>query len=150
MNGGAGRGPHRTLSAAPPGLRAAGLGATGAIRFGADLKPARALALDDDLAVLRAQFDLSNVTPCRVCLLGDEGRALQAGSSLALRYVSARMNANGRRSGIKIWLKHDAYCSGGSISPKRIASVSLIPGRLDQVVQMIESVCQPAIQERAR
>src|SRR5260370_38887611 len=100
MNGGAGRGPHRTLSAAPPGLRAAGLGATGAIRFGADLKPAGGLALDDDLAVLRAQFDLSNVTPCPVCLLGEEGRGLQAGSGLALLYALARMNANRRRCGL--------------------------------------------------
>jgi hypothetical protein len=32
----------------------------------ADLKPASTLTLDADLAVQRAEFDLANVTPCRV------------------------------------------------------------------------------------
>lgn len=39
----------------------------------ANLKPARALALDDDPAVPRAQFDLSDVTDRAVNLLADSG-----------------------------------------------------------------------------
>ncbi len=41
-----------------------------------NLKTARALALDDGLAVPRAQFDLANVTTGSIDLLGDQGRAL--------------------------------------------------------------------------
>jgi len=44
----------------------------------ANLKAASTLALDNDLAVLRAQLDLSQMTPCGVSLLGDQCRALQA------------------------------------------------------------------------
>jgi hypothetical protein len=44
----------------------------------ANLKPTRSLALDDDLAVPRAQFDLANVSARVVNLLGDQGRALWA------------------------------------------------------------------------
>ena len=36
--------------------------------FVANLKPARSLALDDDVAVPREQFDLANVTASGVCL----------------------------------------------------------------------------------
>src|SRR5208283_3961889 len=42
----------------------------------ASLKTARALALDDDLAMLRAQFDLANVSPRAVNFLGDQSGAL--------------------------------------------------------------------------
>lgn len=40
------------------------------------LKTASTLALDDDFAVQRAQFDLANVTASRICLFGDQGRTL--------------------------------------------------------------------------
>lgn len=42
----------------------------------ANLKRARMLALDDDMAVLRAQFDLPNVSASGVHLLGDQAGAL--------------------------------------------------------------------------
>ncbi len=45
-------------------------------RLVANLKPAIALALDDDLAAQRAQLDSSNVATSGVCLLSDQGRAL--------------------------------------------------------------------------
>jgi hypothetical protein len=44
----------------------------------ADLKPALSLALDHDLAVAVAQFDLANVPARAVNLLGDQRRALPA------------------------------------------------------------------------
>jgi hypothetical protein len=43
----------------------------------ANLKTARALAFDDDLAVRRAQFDLADVAASSIDLLRDQGRALQ-------------------------------------------------------------------------
>jgi hypothetical protein len=42
----------------------------------ANLKPASTLALDDDLAVQRAQFDLANVAASSIDLLRNQGRAL--------------------------------------------------------------------------
>jgi hypothetical protein len=51
-------------------------------------KPSRILLpLDDDLAVLRARFDFSNVSACPINLLGDQGRALQAAKGFAARHV---------------------------------------------------------------
>jgi hypothetical protein len=47
-----------------------------------NLQAANTLALDDDLAVPRAQFDLTNVTAHAVNLLGDQGRAGKAGAGL--------------------------------------------------------------------
>jgi hypothetical protein len=55
----------------------------------ANLKAASRLALDDDLAMLRAQFDLANVTTGSIDLLRDQSRALQATASFALRNVAA-------------------------------------------------------------
>jgi hypothetical protein len=71
-----------------------------------NLQSATPLALDDDLAVVRAQFDLSNVTARAVNLLGDQSRALQAAGLLALRDVAASMDAEGLRLGIEIGLEH--------------------------------------------
>lgn len=48
----------------------------------ANLKPARALAPDDDLALQRAQFDLPNVTASSIDLLRSQRRALQAAADL--------------------------------------------------------------------
>ena len=73
----------------------------------ANLKAARPLARNDDLAVPQAQFDLSNVSASAVNFLGDESRSLLASELFTPRIVSAPMNANGRRRGIEIWLKHD-------------------------------------------
>ena len=42
----------------------------------ANLKAASSLPLDSDVAVLRAQFDLANLSAGAVNLLGDQGRAL--------------------------------------------------------------------------
>lgn len=81
----------------------------------ANLKAASALAADDDFAVLRAQFDLSNMTASRVRLLGDQGRALWASSRLAARHVPARMNANRRRSGVEVRLKHETAARRSSV-----------------------------------
>ncbi len=72
----------------------------------ANLKTALSLALDDDLAVLRAQFDLSNVTASSIDLLRDQRRALQAAACPARRNVAASVDANCRRSGIEVRLKH--------------------------------------------
>jgi len=41
----------------------------------ANLKPARALALDEDFTVQRAQFDLANVTASSVDFFRDQRRA---------------------------------------------------------------------------
>ena len=72
----------------------------------ANLKTARTLALDDELAVRRAQFDLANVTPSGIDFFSDQGRALQAAARSARRNVSASVDADGRRLGIEIGLKH--------------------------------------------
>jgi hypothetical protein len=72
----------------------------------ADLKPPRLLALDDDLAVALAQFDLANVSARAVNLLGDQSRALDAAARFALRNVAASVDAKSRGRGIEIGLKH--------------------------------------------
>jgi hypothetical protein len=71
-----------------------------------NLQTASTLPLVNNLAVERAQLDLPNVTASDVGLFGDQRRALQAATSLALRNVFAAVNANGRRRGVKVWLKH--------------------------------------------
>jgi hypothetical protein len=65
------------------------------------------LALDDDFAVQRAQFDLANVPARAVNLLGDQGRALRAAASFASRHVPASVDANGRWRGVEIGLEHE-------------------------------------------
>ncbi len=65
-----------------------------------------ALALDDDLAVQRTQFDLAKVSASPVNFLGDQSRALQASAGSALRNVFASVDADRRRSGIEIGLEH--------------------------------------------
>jgi hypothetical protein len=72
----------------------------------ANLKPARALALDDDLAMQRAEFDLANVTTSSIDLLRNQRRALVATACSARRNVFASVNANGGRRGVEIGLKH--------------------------------------------
>jgi hypothetical protein len=71
-----------------------------------NLKTARPLALDNDLAVERAQFDLPNVTASDVNLFRDQRCALQAATGLALRNVLAAMYHNRSRCGIEVWLEH--------------------------------------------
>jgi hypothetical protein len=68
----------------------------------ANLEAARPLALDDDLAAQKAQFDLANVTARAVNLLGDQRRAIQASASLALHNVFASVDAKSRRRGIEV------------------------------------------------
>src|SRR5271155_5558086 len=75
------------------------------IRLFPNLKPS--LALDDDLAVQRAQFELANVTASGVGLFGDHGRALQAASGLALCNVFAKVDSDCRRHRIEVRLKHE-------------------------------------------
>ena len=72
----------------------------------ANLKTARALAFDDDLAVRRAQFDLADVAASSIDFFSDQGRALQAAARSARRNVSASVDADGRGRGIEIGLKH--------------------------------------------
>ena len=72
-----------------------------------NLKPARALPLDDDLAVPFAGFDLANVSARAVNLLGDQGRALTAVGFFASRNVFASVDANFCRCGIEVGLKHN-------------------------------------------
>jgi hypothetical protein len=72
----------------------------------ANLKPACPLALDDDFAMRRAQFDLANVSAGAVNLRGDHGRALQTSASFALRDVAASVDADRCRSGVEVRLKH--------------------------------------------
>lgn len=72
----------------------------------ADLQTARLLALDDDLAVQRAQFYLANVTTSGIDFFRNQGRAFWAGARSALRNVTASVDANGCRRGVEIGLKH--------------------------------------------
>jgi hypothetical protein len=72
----------------------------------ANLKPARALAPDDDLAVHRAQLDLANVAPSNIDFLRNQGRAYHAAAGFALRHVAASVDANFCRNGIEVRLKH--------------------------------------------
>jgi hypothetical protein len=66
----------------------------------ANLKSPSPLALDDDMAVLQAQLDLTDVTASGIDLFRDQSRALQAAASFALRDVAASVNADGRGFGI--------------------------------------------------
>jgi hypothetical protein len=49
----------------------------------ANLKAAGARTLDNDIAMPRAQFDLPNVSPGTVNLIGDQSCALQASALFA-------------------------------------------------------------------
>jgi len=51
----------------PPGRTSAGFSSV------ENLKPARTLALDDNFAVQRAQFDLANVAASGISLSGNQG-----------------------------------------------------------------------------
>jgi hypothetical protein len=83
-----------------------GVGQTSRAPLSQISSPAPALALDDDLAVPQAQFDLANLSACAVNLLGYQRRALQAATRSAPRNVAASVDANGRRRGIEVRLKH--------------------------------------------
>jgi hypothetical protein len=72
----------------------------------ANLKPARSFARDDNFAVLRAQFDLANVTASGIDLLRDQRRALETTTRSALRNVFASVNANFCRRGVEVGLQH--------------------------------------------
>jgi hypothetical protein len=72
----------------------------------ANLKPARAFALDHDLAMQMAQFDLANVAASDIDLLRDQGRALKTSARFALRNISAEIDAYFGWLGIEVRLKH--------------------------------------------
>ena len=71
-----------------------------------DFKAAIPLALDDDVAVLRAELDLPDVAAGDVYLLCDQRCALQTSASLASRDVSAPAYAKSPRRGVEIGLQH--------------------------------------------
>ena len=70
----------------------------------ANLKAASLLLLDNDFAVLRAQFDRSNLSVGAVNLLGDQGRAFAASVCFTFRDVAASVDAKKSRRGIEIEL----------------------------------------------
>jgi len=72
-----------------------------------DLKTARPLALNDDLAVPLAQFDLANVSARAVNLFGDQGRAFWASAFFTSRCAFASVDAEGCRGSD---LRRDARC----------------------------------------
>ncbi len=72
----------------------------------ANLKSAIPLALDDDLAVERAQFDLANVTTSSIDLLRNQSRAHLAVACSERRNVSASVDADCCRRRIEIRLQH--------------------------------------------
>jgi len=74
-----------------------------------NLKTASPFALDDDFAVQRAQFDLSNVTTGRINLLRDQGRAPRASARSARQKIAASVDANRCRCGIEVLLKHTKH-----------------------------------------
>jgi hypothetical protein len=78
----------------------------------ANIKAAGTLALDDDLAVPRAQFDLPNVSAGAINLLGNKSRAGWTSTSFASRNVAAAVDPNSRCFGIKVRFKH-MYHPGG-------------------------------------
>jgi len=69
-------------------------------------KAARSLALDDDVAVPLAQFDLADVAARAVNLLCNQSRALPALELFALRDVAAPMDAESSRLGIEVGVEH--------------------------------------------
>ena len=71
-----------------------------------NLKAAAPLALDDDVAVLRAQLDLPNISARAVNFLGDQGSALMASDFFASRNIPAAIDANCRWRGVEIGLQH--------------------------------------------
>jgi len=79
-----------------------------------NLKPSSPLALDNDIAVPRAQFDLSNVSAGGVNLLGDQRRALPGSGRFAFRDVAASMDAESRWCGIEIGLQQISVLTGSS------------------------------------
>jgi hypothetical protein len=85
-----------------------------------NLQAAGTLALDDDSAVPRAQFDLANVSARAVNLFGNQSCALSASAFLASRDVSASVDANFCRSRIEVGLQHSA----GQACPKFHVNVS--------------------------
>jgi len=72
----------------------------------ANLKTASPLALDDDLAVQRTQFDLADVTASGIDFLSDQRCALKATARSALRNEFAAVNTNFCRCGVEVRLKH--------------------------------------------
>jgi hypothetical protein len=72
-----------------------------------NLKPASTFALDHNLTVLRAQFDLPNVTASRIYFFGrSAGRASGSRGLCTAKHIFAVVDANSRRRGVKVWLKH--------------------------------------------
>ena len=76
-----------------------------------NLKASSTLALDNDVAVPRAQFDLPSLL-APVNLLGNQGRARPASPDLTLRNITASMNAERCCCGIEVRLKHDSELVG--------------------------------------
>jgi hypothetical protein len=85
-----------------------------------DLQAASTFALDDDFAVQRAQFDLANVSAGAVNLLGYLGRALQTTASFVLQDAAASVDANRRRFGVEVRLKHTPGCPTSAVAGCRL------------------------------
>ena len=67
-----------------------------------NLRPSSSFALNHDVAVPRAQFDLSNMSAGSVNLFGDERRELLASVFFAYRNVAAAMDPKSSGRGIEI------------------------------------------------
>ena len=95
----------------------------------ANLKPASPLALDDDVAVQRAQFDLAKVTASGIDLFRNQGRAFSAVACSTRRSVAASVYANGRWFGIEIGLQHSERGAGVNVNSYFFLRASLIKSR---------------------
>src|ERR1700735_3479439 len=71
-----------------------------------NLQTARALASDNNFAMLRAQFDLPNMTARGIDLLRNQSRAHQAVACSAPRNIAASVNTDFYRRRIEIGLQH--------------------------------------------
>jgi hypothetical protein len=111
----------------------------------ANLKPARSLALDDDFAVRRAQFNLANVTTSGIDLLRNQHRALETTARSALRNVFAAVDANFCGRGVEIGLEHvralrpsgcavGGWSSSALLYPLTVKRKSTVRGRYAQRV----------------
>lgn len=82
----------------------------------ANLKSARLLALDDDLAVRHSQFDLADVTASIADLLRNQRRAFVTTVRSELRNVFAAVDANGRGGGTEVGSQHAWASIGASVA----------------------------------
>ena len=80
--------------------------------------------------MLRAQFDLANVSACPINLLGDQGRALQTVARSALRDVFAAVDAN--RSSARD--RNRALPASAALTRSGIINATLIRSRNGQLL----------------